>query len=338
MNLENRIAYLDWLRILAMLMIISIHSPMPNIGTNGLVLSSISFLMAPGIGLFFMVSGALLLPTNDNMKPFLKHRLGKVVWPTVIWSLFYLSISWLKHGTSPYEIAKSLLSIPLTAQGNGILWFMYTLIGLYILTPIISPWLQKASQKEVVFILALWGITMSYPLIDGILHINDTKTGVLYYESGYAGYFLLGYYLRKYHHHNPFKIIALLILIPITIAAWVKTKHIPVDFYSAFWYLSILTAMMSAGWFLFFKRLFKSFSPKLLATISNCCFGVYFIHIFVMRQIIWKWDLISQFGGIIQILLTVVLTASISFVIVYAISYLPISYYLIGFRQKQKTS
>ncbi len=338
MNLENRIAYLDWLRILAMLMIITMHAPIPNIGTNGLVLSSISFLMAPGIGLFFMVSGALLLPTHDNMKPFLNHRLRKVVWPTVIWSLFYLSISWLKHGTSPDEIAKSLLSIPLTAQGNGILWFMYTLIGLYILAPIISPWLQKASQKEVVFILALWGITMSYPLIDGILHINDTKTGVLYYESGYAGYFLLGYYLRKYHHHNPFKIIALLILIPITIAAWVKTKHIPVDFYSAFWYLSILTAMMSAGWFLFFKRLFKSFSPKLLATISNCCFGVYFIHIFVMRQIIWKWDLISQFGGIIQILLTVVLTASISFVIVYAISYLPISYYLIGFRQKQKTS
>lgn len=335
MNLENRIAYLDWLRILAMLMIITIHSPMPNIGTNGLLLSSISFLMAPGIGLFFMVSGALLLPTHDNMKPFLKHRLRKVVWPTVIWSLFYLSISWLKHGTSPDEIAKSLLSIPLTAQGNGILWFMYTLIGLYILAPIISPWLQKASQKEVVFILALWGITMSYPLIDGILDINDTKTGVLYYESGYAGYFLLGYYLKKYHHNNQFTIIALLILIPIIIAAWVKTRHIPTDFYSAFWYLSILTAMMSAGWFLFFKRLFKNFSPKLLATISNCCFGVYFIHIFVMRHFLWKWDLLSQFGGIIQILLTIVLTASISFVIVYAISYLPISNYLIGFRQRK---
>ena len=335
MNLENRIAYLDWLRILAMLMIITMHAPIPNIGTNGLVLSSISFLMAPGIGLFFMVSGALLLPANDNMKPFLKHRLGKVVWPTVIWSLFYLSISWLKHGTSPYEIAKSLLSIPLTAQGNGILWFMYTLIGLYILTPIISPWLQKASQKEVVLILTLWGITMSYPLIDGILHINDTKTGMLYYESGYAGYFLLGYYLKKYHHNNQFTIIALLILIPIIIAAWVKTRHIPTDFYSAFWYLSILTAMMSAGWFLFFKKLFNGFSPKLLATISNCCFGVYFIHIFVIRHFLWKWVLLSQFGGIIQILLTVVLTTSLSFVMVYAISYLPISNYLIGFRQRK---
>ena len=335
MNLENRIAYLDWLRILAMLMIITMHAPMPNIGTDGLVLSSISFLTAPGIGLFFMVSGALILPTQDSMKPFLSHRLGKIVCPTIIWTLFYLTLRWTRQGFSPIDALKSICSIPLCAQGNGILWFMYTLIGLYILAPIISPWIQKASQREIAYILALWGITMCYPLIEEIFYINDSKTGMLYYESGYAGYFLLGYYLRRYHHHNQFMINSLLILIPLTIAAWVKTSHIPVDFYNSFWYLSILTAMMSAGWFLFFKRLFKGFSSKILATISNCCFGVYFIHIFLMRQLLWKWDIISQFGGIIQIFLTVALTTVICFAIICTISYLPLSNYLIGFRQRK---
>ena len=336
MNLENRIAYLDWLRILAMLMIITMHAPIPNIGTNGLVLSSISFLMAPGIGLFFMVSGALLLPTKEGMKPFLKHRLEKVVWPTVIWSLFYLSISWLKHGTSPYEIAKSLLSIPLTAQGNAILWFMYTLIGLYILAPIISPWLQKASQREVIFILALWSITMSYPLIDGIIHINDSKAGLLYYESGYAGYFLLGYYLRKYHHQTSYILIALLMLIPITIAIVVKTNKIYVDFYNSFWYLSITTAMMTAGWFLLFQRIITRNTAKTrVATLSDCCFGIYLIHIIIMRRILWKWEMVTQLGGLVSTLIISILTLTISFCVVFAISHLPFSKYIIGYKRKE---
>lgn len=328
-----RIGYLDILRILAMLMIICMHSPMPDIGTDGLVLSSISFLTAPGIGLFFMVSGGLLLPARQNMKFFLKHRLGKVLWPTIIWSVFYLSLSWIKQDTSSFEIIKNIVSLPLCAQGNGILWFMYTLIGLYILTPIISPWLIQASQKELAIVLALWGVTMCYPLLEGLFYINDSKTGILYYESGYAGYFLLGYYLRRYHRKANYVLISLLIAVPILIAAYVKIYQIPVNFYSTFWYLSILTAMMAAGWFLLFQRFDTGNSSKMIATISNCCFGVYFIHIFVMRQILWKWDFISQHGGIPQILLTTILTAVISFGLVYIISYLQFARYLTGFKQ-----
>ena len=37
------------------------------------------------------------------------------------------------------ELPKVLLSIPFATQGHGILWFMYTLIGLYIVSLIISP-------------------------------------------------------------------------------------------------------------------------------------------------------------------------------------------------------
>lgn len=328
-----RIGYLDHLRILAMLMIICMHSPMPGIDTDSLVLSSVSFLTAPGIGLFFMVSGALLLPTEQGLKDFMRHRLGKVAGPTIFWSLFFLTMNWIRQGTSLTEAIRSIASIPICAQGNGIMWFMYTLIGLYLLAPIISPWLLKASQKELAFVLALWGITMCYPLLEGVLYINDTKTGLLYYESGFAGYFILGYYLRKYHQKVRLYLIAFLLVIPLLIAIYVKTSHIPVDFYRSFWYLSILTAMMAMGWFLLFQQSFKESSSKMIALVSNCCFGIYFVHIIIMRQILWKWSMIAQYGGIAQILLTVVLTAVLSFVIVYAISFLPFAKYVIGFRQ-----
>ena len=53
---------LDFLRIMACLMVIVTHSPMARDDANGLIYSSISFFTGPCNGLFFMVSGALILP------------------------------------------------------------------------------------------------------------------------------------------------------------------------------------------------------------------------------------------------------------------------------------
>ena len=50
----------DVIRITAMVLIICMHTPIPGVGTPGVVLSTISYLTAPSIGLFLMISGALL--------------------------------------------------------------------------------------------------------------------------------------------------------------------------------------------------------------------------------------------------------------------------------------
>ena len=62
--MKNRVFYLDIIRIFACIMIIAMHAPIPNTGLDSYVLSSISMLTASGIGLFVMVSGALLLPIS----------------------------------------------------------------------------------------------------------------------------------------------------------------------------------------------------------------------------------------------------------------------------------
>lgn len=61
--MKKRNLHLDIVRILACIMVILMHSPIPSSNNaNGLLLSSLSYFTAPCIGLFFMVSGALLLP------------------------------------------------------------------------------------------------------------------------------------------------------------------------------------------------------------------------------------------------------------------------------------
>lgn len=61
--MKQRDITLDMLRIIACMMVVLMHSPIPSSNNaNGLLLSSVSYFTAPCIGLFFMVSGALLLP------------------------------------------------------------------------------------------------------------------------------------------------------------------------------------------------------------------------------------------------------------------------------------
>lgn len=331
-----RIRYLDVVRILACLLIISVHAPMPGIGINGTVLSSISLLATPSIGLLFMVSGALLLPVQESSKSFLKKRLTKVVFPTLFWCMFYLLINVLSDGMTIREFIKKICSIPFSTQGHSILWFMYTLIGLYLLSPILSPWLQKASKKEIEWVLLLWAITFCYPILSYFIDINETKTGILYYFSGFAGYFLLGYYLHTYKPNFKIWQLALLFIVPILAAIICKLYHIPVDFYKVFWNQSIVAIMMCTAWFCIIQRS-EEYIPhsSWITQLSNCCFGIYLVHIFIMHNILWKCDFISAGGGIIQIILTILLTSLLSFVVVWCISKLPYSQYIIGYKSKK---
>lgn len=143
----------DIIRIMAMVLIIIMHSPIQGINTPGFVLSTISFITAPGIGLFFMLSGALLLGNNMSQKVFLKHRFSKIIWPTIFGTVVYIIVEYINNPIAFDGLLKIIFSIPFEKQGHGILWFMYTLAGLYLLTPIMSKWLKFASRRDVEFYL-----------------------------------------------------------------------------------------------------------------------------------------------------------------------------------------
>lgn len=336
--LKERIAYLDVIRIIACLMVILMHSPMPGLGTPGAVLTGISYVTAPCIGLFFMVSGALLLPVKVPMKEFYSRRLSKVVWPTVIWSLFYIIVSLVKGDFVMQDLPKILFSIPFSAQGNGIMWFMYTLIGLYLISPLISPWLEKASKGEIEFVLLLWIVTLLYPIISSYLVVDETPKGVLYSFSGYVGYYLLGYYLRKYSPKVNWTTQVLMIVVPIIICGITLFKGVEVDFYRLFWYLSIFVVVMAAGWFLLLKDLssgkrFAALSSNGFSkTVSNLCFGTYLIHIFIMRDVLWRIPSIGSCGWGPQIVITFILTTALSFGLTWVLAMLPFGRFVVGYK------
>lgn len=318
---------LDLLRVIAIMMIILMHSPMPK-SAPGFVLVGISYFTAPGIGLFFMISGALLLGNNMNTSAFLKKRFTKIVFPTIFWTFFYMTINHISH---PYNLSdgiKKILSIPFTAQGHGVLWFMYTLAGLYLVTPILSKWLRTATRKEVEFYLLLWAITLLYPYLNKFLIINESNTGILYYFSGYLGYFVLGYYLNEYYIFKVWHlVIALLLVIGIPVALY--GSGIEFDFYEMLWYLSMPVALMAFIWHVSISKC-PNHKIEFITEVAKLSFGIYLVHIFVMRRVLYQVDFLRELPSEIQIPVISITTFIVSLVLVWLISRLPFSKYLIG--------
>lgn len=344
MGNSKRILSLDVLRVLACVMVVLMHSPMPTQqsgGLIGLMSSSVSYFTAPCIGLFFMVSGALLLPIKEQTAGrFMRKRLGKVLAPTLSWTAIYLIIK-LLIGTD--ISAFTWLSIPFSAQGNGVLWFMYTLAGLYLLAPVISPWLAKASEKELRMYLLLWGVTLCYPLLKLALDINESNTGILYYFTGYAGYFILGYYMMHYGQKIKVPWATAGFAISLSAVTIVKLAGWEVNFYSLFWYLSIFVALMCIFWWKIITAICSRISfyvhhmsSKWITTISNLSFGIYLSHIAIMRYWLWETQWITNIGSyFIQTLVIAIFTFIFSAMFCYAISLLPFASYLIGYSSKK---
>lgn len=337
--MRQRDVSLDIIRVVACVFVVAMHSPMPSDNANGIFLVALSYFTAPCIGLFFMVSGALLLPVKEEYPTFLKKRFGKVLWPTLFWTVIYIALNIYKMPESVNIIA-TVMSIPLSAQGNGVLWFMYTLAGLYLLAPILSGWLQCAAKKDIQIVLSLWCVTLCYPIFEQWLMINESVTGILYYFGGYAGYFLLGYYLKKYPDSLSLQGSAIIAGLGVVILLLAKHYEIEIDFYRMFWYLSIFVVALSVTiWksvVAIVKRV-KIMETKLIARLSNLSFGIYLCHILIMREMIWNINWIdSMTNYVLQSALIFVLTFVISAILCELLSRLPFAQALIGYRYSRK--
>ena len=315
MQKYRREVSLDVIRIIACLMIVLMHSPMSGLDTPGFVLCGISYLTASGIGLFFMVSGALLLK-RDSERPFgtrkfLMKRFSKILLPVVFWTLIGWGLEWC--GIDNAELS--------------ILWCMYSLAGMYLLTPVLSRWLSVAKVKEIEFYLLLWLVTLCVPFVKLLIPVNESDTSWLYSFHGYVGYYVLGFYLQNYWEQRIsvgtkwlFSLVFMCISVVLPIV--LLMLNVEVDFYSLFWYLSVTVALQCVVWWSVVKRLMRNVAklPSFVVELSKLSFGIYLIHILVMRNVLWKTEWMQGQDGIMQIVMCTLGTFVVSALISWAIS------------------
>ena len=157
-------------------------------------------LTLPCVPLFVMLSGALLLQPsklNESIRFFFKKRFNRLGVAFIFWSFIYLVWAFFVSGTPVTFfnfIEGSLFS--LFSGSYYHFWFVYLIVGLYLLTPILRAVVQCDSQKILKYLVTLWFIGVALVPILQLVSGYALNEG-LFVMGGTIGYFVLGIYLQR---------------------------------------------------------------------------------------------------------------------------------------------
>ena len=182
----------DILRVISMIMVIIIHVANVYCRNYGIINNS-SYLISLifntisriSVPLFFMISGALLLNQKFDKEKY-KKRLFKYIIIILFWDIFYLIWEYF-YLNIKYDNLYMLIIQPFRAH----LWFLYTIIVLYLLQPILKIILEKISKRNRIILLILWFVISSMGLINSYI-------ATYFSIFTYIGYFILGKYLYDF--------------------------------------------------------------------------------------------------------------------------------------------
>ena len=324
---HEKIGWIDLLRVIACFLVVFSHSCDAFVAqfdadrASFLTGTLCGSLVRACVPLFVMMTGVLLLPvaTGSDLTSFYRKRVGRIIPPLIFWSvvlpvLMFVYFNFINPDTRNPQISVDAYTPMLMVQriytfifnfnfDSTPLWYLYMLIGLYLLMPILNCWLVQASRKELRTVLALWGVSLCLPYLKmlapvlgyqgnfgnmELLGMCDWNIyGTFYYFSGFVGYLILAFYLKKYPvTWSKGKTLAT--MVPMFIVGYAATaggyiltqEHFPGNYayLEIVWYFTgINVFMMTLPVFVIVQR-WGMRPRRWLSRLASLTFGIYLCH------------------------------------------------------------
>ncbi|MFP5042506.1 acyltransferase [Parasediminibacterium sp. JCM 36343] len=301
----NRLFYADTLRFMSIVAVVLLHNTADyHIGYNAMLPSNwwanviyygICRFCVP---MFVMLSGMFLLnPKKEvNLRQLFAERIPKLLLPLFFWSMVYVVID-VYNTDAKWGGFHLGTTINQFLQGPVIyhFWFLYMMVGIYLIYPILHLFVKSAERKHVEYYLLVWLIANC---LFGVAEVAfDWKIGIELKDfTGYAGYFILGYYLNTYPFSK--KITALLyglmvvgfLLSAIIFPCIFKVTHFsngPEIMESD---TTIDVVMMATGLFVWLKNKVSALPGKgilynIISEGSKESYALYLVHVIVLHSL-----------------------------------------------------
>ena len=214
--MKERIAFVDYIRVIACLLVMVVHASEQfyNMGPVSQVVNEDNRLWVSvydgffgriSVPLFMIVSAFLLVPMKPGMtmSQFYHRRFLRILPPFICFLVLYAILPATWGGFTWNEALEQLKMVPFNFPlWGGHLWFMYPLISLYLIIPVVSPWLEKSSAKDERIFLGIFAFSTLIPWLHRFVSPELwgecfwNQYSALWYCSGYLGYLVLAHYIR----------------------------------------------------------------------------------------------------------------------------------------------
>ncbi|MBQ4566167.1 MAG: acyltransferase [Oscillospiraceae bacterium] len=212
---KKHLHYFDYLRLISAMGVIYMHVASDalvgeiTLGWHGMnILTCFAFTAVP---LFLMMSGHLLL--NDektaDVSYLLKKRLPRLVVPLIFWTL--MAVFWRMHYIEGWSLSGLYHGMVSSIQSPAWvhLWYMYTLIALYLISPVLYGGLRSLDRKGHLLVITLLCLLNGKTILSVLLPDSLKPFAAvnvldqLSFLQGCLGLFLSGYYLGRLKKRIP---------------------------------------------------------------------------------------------------------------------------------------
>lgn len=315
----KRVAFLDWLRVVACFMVMAIHACEPfYLGGkapdvtfvasrwDALWITITECICRVCVPLFVITSSYLLFPLRSSTGEFFRRRLVRIVVPFAVWAAVYVAYAGGSWG-------RMLFNFP---DEGGHLWFVPMILGLYLAMPLLTPWAERVGRRELCGWIGAWLLTTLFPFIrlawsslfgepsfGAVPYLWGecpwNAFGTFHYVSGFIGYVLIGLWFRRFAPEmgwrRTLQLAAPLWLAGIAIIGLPFYLRIPEFPYSAPYsaavaleasieYNSIGVALATIAVFMVFRRLdFRgAVYERVVRPLSEASYGMYLAHMLIL--------------------------------------------------------
>ena len=333
---------LDIIRIIAVLAVILLHSSGGFVAdyplnTNEFVFGNLfDSLSRIGVPLFLMISGALFLDENKkiDLKTILCKNVKNLAIITIIWAIIYSVVNNIIFPLWDREIINVKSFISGIILGYFHMWYLYMIIGLYIITPFLRKFVSKENKTMVLLFISIsFCFQFLTPIINVIcnlgLNVSLVNTWIenfhLDFFGGYITYFMVGWYIVHIGIKQKWVRCSIYLLGAISLVSIILYVHFTGDSGNAYANIGAPVFLYSISVFLVLNNINFNFSEKTaknIVALSKLTFGVYIIHmIFMCLSVkVFPYDGCSA----MYIVVRFVIVAFASFFSSYIISKIPL--------------
>ncbi len=319
-NGKPRKLYMDLLRIIAILFVIFNHT-----GDKGyylyaydcpmilkIIYTMTGGMIAVAVPIFFMISGALLIPKNESIKDLYIKRVLRMVLILILFSVIQYGYQILRGEDVQISI-RFFVDHTLSEAMIPQYWYLYSYLAYLICLPLIRKLALNMTDKEFKYLFVV------FLLVEGvlpiILYLINVDEMIGFFSVPFLNrviiYPLLGYYMEervpkeKYNSKGMLKWIVLMLAVLVLITIMTIHRNIPIEQFTTYdsgLFTTGFTIILDIGVFYIVKLLFLNKNvPRgiefVLVAMSSTVFGIYLIENIVRDSTVFIYDFLSAIIG-----------------------------------------